>query len=218
MKLKSTIQIIIFTVLAINFTIAQDNDPHATVLLDKAKQKIDKLSSYEFDFNLTIHRENNDIIQKGLFTSKGEKFHIATDEVQIMSDGKYSYSFRNNKKDIEIYDIDKDSKELDLLKGPASILGFYQTETFVYQLMSDQSKTSNLIVFKPVDKDGGIVKIIITLSKLNDLESCQIFMRDASNYLLKINRFDLAPNVDQSLFIFDKALYPDANIEDLRLD
>ncbi len=217
MRYTQIIQIFVFTLFIFTNAIAQDNDPNATRLLDLARQKVEDMPTYKFDFDIVVHREGKDTNQHGVYTAKGDKYIIETIGMELMSDGNYSYLFKNDKKDIEINDIDDESKELDLMKGPRSILNFYRTNTFTYQVMPN-SESGNIIAFKPNDKDGGIVKIVLSLSDSNDLLACQIFMRDASNYMLKVSNFIANIPLEESLFEFNKSMFPDANIEDLRLD
>lgn len=212
------INIFLFSLLCSFIANGQENDLNATKLLDEAKLKLDNLNSYSFDFNLTVHRDGHDNIQSGSYQGSGKKYKIAMETAQVISDGKYAYGFSNNNMDIQINDIDQSSQEIDIFKGPSSLLNFYNTGTFTYAIVSNDKISGSVIDFKPNDREGEIVKISLVISNEKMLTSCQIFMRDASNFLVEINNFKENPNLSSNLFEFNEKDYPGSNIEDLRLD
>jgi len=192
-------------------------DPEAKILLDKTTAKLDAQRAIKVDFNLemVVPGQEPDL-QEGLLIQEGEKFFFDIESQMIVSNTKAVYVYLKNDNEIQIND--PDFGEDGSLLSPAQMMRLYETESFFYAI-TDVVGDLTKIEFKPEDEYSDYSKLRLSIDhNLNEIRKMEIFSKDGSRINLEVNKLELNPELDDRSFLFDVSEYPNAYIEDLRID
>lgn len=200
---------------------SSDSDPKATKILDDIRRDFESFKSMEADFDLTIALPEQDPeIQKGKIIQQGDMFVLDLEEQAIYSNGEAMWLHIKKNNEVQINDADA-GEGSDML-SPKDMMTIYESGDYVY-FISDTptigAKKMTQIEFKPLDSDSEYFKIVLLAEKsTNKMAQMEVFSKDGSRYILKIN--NIVPNkaYDPSVFKFDTSKYPGIYIEDLRID
>ena len=198
--------------------VGSESDPEVKVLLEKARKKYESLKSMEADFTLTIElAEHKPELQKGTMYQQGDKFRVKLQSQEVICDGKSTYVFLKKNNEIQINDADTNNDANSL--SPKALLKLYQQGNFKYYV-SGKSKEAGKDVTQvevvPNDKNVEYSKLRVSVDKDNQIVSLKSFNRDGSKYTLVLTNLKANKGVAAKNFVFDKAQFPNAHIEDLR--
>jgi outer membrane lipoprotein carrier protein len=195
-----------------------NNDPKAQAILDKVSKTYKDLKSLESVFTLSMFSKADNIDEKynGKVFLKGQKYKIDTDQMEVICDNvkRYIWMKEANEITINLYEPDGET-----IESPTQLFTIYQKD-FFYKLIGDE-KSGNK-VFKKIElipqkvKDSNYKRIILLVDEsLNQITKAVIESKDGITYTWEIKVFKANAPVEDALFIFDKAKYPKAHIEDM---
>ena len=207
-----------------DFTKTQDNDPEATKILEKISKKYDAYKSIQATFSLEIEiPEEPAEVRKGKMKAQGDKYNVQFSDYAMISDGKSLWVHNKQNEEVQWNDVpDEEEREEEGMLAPQDFYDFYKNGKYVYALTntSYENKKSVLqIEFKPLDPDSEYSKIRMTVEeKTSTVTRIKIFSKDGSRYTLTILSFTPNKKFAASEFVFDKSKFPNAHVEDLRID
>lgn len=202
-------------------TTKSDSDPKAMVILDKLKKQFDTYRSLELNFEFQLEMPGKPIeTQKGKLIQDGIKYAIVMKDQEIYADGKQTWLYLKNKKEVQISDFDDSGS--DMFLSPKQMLSLYQTGDYVYSILEERKvgkTTYSDIEFKPLKSNSDFTKLRLTVDKTaNKFVTLRVFLRDGSRYLLKMD--SLIPNKKYTpdAFVMNLKDLKGVHIEDLRMD
>ncbi|MDR0754891.1 MAG: outer membrane lipoprotein carrier protein LolA [Prevotellaceae bacterium] len=217
--MKKNLTALILLFLSINFVAAQSD---ARKILDEMTKKINSYTSVSIDFSI-VHEDNqNQTIsnENGRITAKGKdfcKFKITMPDSEIYCDGKTKWLYMKTVDEINITLADFDSEEMS--DNPVKFFTVDRKDMkYSYKkTFTENQKQLNEIDFYPKDRNAAysIIRLHIEKSTNHPL-SIKYFGKDGNNYTINVDK--ITPNliIDDRIFDFDTAKYPDAEIVDLR--
>jgi len=195
-------------------------DPEAKKVLDRIRKKYEGYKTLEAAFAITIEVPGQPKdVQKGTVAQVGDKFRLDMDQQVIASDGKTTWVFLKNNKEIQITDSDPNGESGFLT--PRDLLRRYQKGDFLYAItdkVSEKNRVLTQIEFKPTDKKSEYSKLRISVDeKAAAIESIRAFAKDGSRYIFEITRLSPGKSFPANHFQLDAKDYPGVHVEDLRM-
>jgi outer membrane lipoprotein-sorting protein len=217
--------IITASILTTHFLFAQpkddrkiNNDPKAQAILDKVSKTYKDLKSLESSFTLAMFSKADDIDEKfnGKVFLKGQKYKLDTDQMEIICDNVKRYMWMKEANEITINLYEPDGQTIE---SPAQLFTIYQKD-FFYKLTGEEKagtkvlKKIELVPQKVKESQYKKVNLLVDEAK-SQIVKAVIESKDGVTYTWEIKEFKANAPVDDKLFVFDKAKYPKAHIEDM---
>jgi outer membrane lipoprotein-sorting protein len=175
-----------------------------------------KTSAIRTNFKLA-YREKSDAqaqVSTGTFTLKGSKFVLDMDEMKVWFDGKTQWAYASQNNEVSI--TEPTEKELSET-NPMAILSGYKTKCIIRFSSKIKSAQNNCIEMIPKTKNQTVSKIEVQVNKANqNLVSIKLTNRNGSISTLTLNSFQKGVNAADNIFVFNKAKYKNAVVNDLR--
>jgi outer membrane lipoprotein carrier protein len=200
---------------------AEKSDPEAKKVLDKIRKKYEGFKTMEAGFTLTIELPGQPReIQKGTIAQQDAKFRLDMAAQMIVSDGKSTWVYLKQNKEVQINDAEPADSEGAFLT-PRDLLRRYEKGDFLYAItdkITENGKLLTQIEFKPVDRNSEYSKLRLSIDeKAGTIESVRAFAKDGSRYIFQISGVVFDKTFPAAYFSFDKSKYPGVHVEDLRL-
>ena len=192
-------------------------DAKAKVILDKVAAKYNSLKAYKatFTYNIFSPIAEVDETQKGKITVSGSKFLLDLGAQQIINDGKTVWTYLKDEEEVNVMDYEPEEGEI----TPSNIYTMYQ-KGYKYTLsesMVENGVTYDVVDLNPIDKDNEFFKVRLIINKSNStIKRWKIFEKNGNRYLYNINTFIENPALPSKTFGWDKAKFPNVDINDLR--
>jgi outer membrane lipoprotein carrier protein len=198
----------------------ETSDPNATKLLEKLRKKYEAYTAVDLDFNLVIELPGaKKEIQKGKISQSKESFRLTMDQQTIISDGKTNWIYLKKNNEVQI--LDANPKDESGFLTPKQLLQQYQNGKYIYAItdkVTEGGVVLTQIEFKPVDKKSEYSKIRLSINeKTNQFTSIIAFAKDGSRYTFVVVKQRNNTKHEPAHYTFDKAQFPGARIEDLRM-
>lgn len=177
----------------------------------KAKEILDKvISTFTIDGGIQIDFEGT---ESGSIVMKGEKFYLHSGQIQSWFDGKTQWSYMA---DTEEVNISHPAPEELQGVNPYYILVNYQNnfDSSYRGWKSVEGKQVHEIVLFP--KNQNHEQITLWISKLNFPLYIKVERNGKSVSEFKVRNVQKQPQINDQVFRFNKSLYPNAEIIDLR--
>lgn len=199
---------------------AEKSDPEAKKVLDRIRKKYEGYKTVEAAFALTIEVPGQPKeVQKGTIAQNGDKFRLDMDQQIIASDGKTTWIYLKNNKEIQITDADPNDESGFLT--PRELLRRYQKGDFLYAItdkVSEKNKVLTQIEFKPTDKKSEYSKLRVSVDeKASTIENIKAFAKDGSRYTFEITRLTPDKTFPADHFQLKAKDFPGVRVEDLRM-
>jgi len=199
---------------------AEKPDPEAKKVLDRIRKKYEGYKTLEAAFTLSIELPGQPKeVQKGTIAQDGDKFRLEMDQQIIASDGKSTWIYLKNNKEIQITDAEPNGESGFLT--PRELLRRYQKGDFLYAItdkVSEKTRVLTQIEFKPTDKKSEYSKLRVSVDeKASTIESIKAFAKDGSRYTFEITRLTPAKTFPADHFQLKAKDYPGVHVEDLRM-
>ncbi|MDR1346923.1 MAG: outer membrane lipoprotein carrier protein LolA [Prevotellaceae bacterium] len=215
-KLSSTFILLFLTA---GFISAQGD---ARKILDAMSRKINSYTSVSIDFNI-IHEDNQNRItdtENGRIVAKGKdfcKFNITMSNSDVYCDGKTKWLYMKDVEEINITSADFDSEEMNdnpvkFFTVDRNDMKYSYKKTFI-----ENQRELDEIDFYPKDRNAAYSIIRLHIEKAtNHPLSIKYFGKDGNSYIISVDK--ITPNliIDDKVFDFDTAKYPNTEIVDLR--
>jgi len=174
-----------------------------------------KTNAIKTNFKLIVCDKKNiqEQASDGTFTLKGSKFILEMDEMRVWFDGKTQWAFVEQNNEVSI--TEPSEKELSET-NPMAILSGFKVKCNIRFSPKIKSAQNHCIEMLPKVKLD-ITKIEVQITKsTNNLVSIKLFNKNGSTSLLSLSNFQKAVNASDNTFVFNKAKYKTATINDLR--
>ncbi|MDR1199704.1 MAG: outer membrane lipoprotein carrier protein LolA [Prevotellaceae bacterium] len=194
----------------------------ARKILDAMTRKINSYTSVSIDFNI-VHEDNQNKItdtENGRIVAKGKdfsKFKVTMTDSEVYCDGKTKWLYMKDVDEINITSADFDSEEMN--DNPVKFftvdrqdMKYSHKKTFI-----ENQRELDEIDFYPKDRNAAYSIIRLHIEKTtNHPLSIKYFGKDGNSYIINVDK--ITPNlmIDDKIFDFDTAKYPNAEIVDLR--
>ena len=207
--MKKALLLLLF---AMPFLVSGQTKPEA--LLSKIKAKYEQSSSIMISFDLIVSSgETQDDNYTGILKQEGESYRLESDLQTVISDGKTAWIFLPSNEEVQIVNATDETGAM----SPSALLKQFNEEEF--QMRSTKEGNHTILELVPIDTEEDIFKIKIKVNEATSTVSeMMAYERNGSRYTMKINeqRFDI--ELDSELFEFRETDFPNAYIEDLRID
>lgn len=204
---------LVVMVMAVSHGFAQSAE--ATALLEKTMKKMQSPAGVEADFTMQMYFGSDlELEEQGTVKSKGEHITMDMAQLALISDGKSTWTVLKERNEIQINDVSSDDFSM---YNPTMLLNHFFEGGFAYDIVARDTEMIKLD-FKPTDPNSEYAKITVNIESKNETpKSFLLVQKDGVRYNIMIDELNLSPNFSDTDFIFSKADYPGAMIEDLRL-
>jgi outer membrane lipoprotein carrier protein len=196
----------------------QQTDKQAQDILKGVTDKYKSYKSVKATFIVTIENpdDKSKDVQNGTIYLKGDKYKLTVAGQEVISDGKTVWTYVKDGNEVQVNNVKKDDNAI----TPSNIFTIYE-KGFLFRFAGEQNDKGTAYQFVelvPVDtKKKNYFKIKLTINK-NDkfITSAKIFNKNGSIHSITVDKFTPDAATDESLFTFNAANYPGAEIIDLR--
>lgn len=214
-QIKTIMKHILFLLFLPAIMMAQEiNDPKAEKLITQLQENYSSFSDFSAHFDVVIEiPESDNETHSGVLYEKGSKFNLLFDKSRIICDGNALWNYLADENEIQINDYEEG--ESDLFLTPRALMAKIKKGDLIYALMNSKSKTKT-IEFKPKDREEDFFKIKVNI-KNKLISNIQLFYKNGVRYKINLKDMKSDQSLKDDLFVLNKADYPNASIEDLRL-
>lgn len=201
-------------------TASAQQDMKAKSILENVTKTTQSYSSIQATFEyildnkeMGIHEQN-----KGDILMKGNKYKLKLAELglEIFCNGKDVYTYMKDANEVTVSPMDGESGEM---MNPSKLFTIYE-KGFNYKYVEEkvvEGKASHIIDLFPQSEDIEYSKIRIQIDKEKSfIRKADMIGKDGNTYVVKVNDFKTNVPAADTLFGFDKAKYPGAELIDLR--
>jgi outer membrane lipoprotein carrier protein len=219
MKIKSVLPVFLFlTSSLIAFSQADKSDKKAEDILQKVSSKYKSYKSVKATFIINVEnpKDNTSDVQKGTIYLKGSKYKLEVAGQDIVSDGKTRWTYLKDANEVQIDNIKSDDNAI----TPSNVFTMYE-KGWQFKFTGEQTEKGmvyQLVELIPIDpKKKNIYKVKLSINK-NDrfITSAKVYNKNGSIQTLTVDKFSPDAVGDDSLFSFNAAKYPGAEVVDLR--
>ncbi len=200
-----------------SISLIQAQDAKTDALLQSLVDKYSESASAQMSFSLEITpAESDSETFAGTFARKGSSFYLNSPMQSVISDGKDAWIYIPDNEEVQIVDADEEGS----LFSPQTLLEKFYNDSYKYRTLPAASDGSQIIEFVPVNaEDEEIYKMKMTVQPTALLiQELKAFDRSGDTYTMTLSDQEFDLELADELFVFDAKNYPDAYIEDLRID
>ncbi|MDR0206981.1 MAG: outer membrane lipoprotein carrier protein LolA [Bacteroidales bacterium] len=195
---------------------AQNPFQSTATILDKTAKKYDQLSTFSLDFKIELSAMDNKIHSFiGKLWVKKEKYYLTFEDQIMANDGQICWNYQQTNNEVTLFDAEDDEF---MMFHPTQILNNWSKDYSAKWIREEklQQKTVILLDLTPKKKTS-----FNTLRLFIDKETSyiqQIVMSDENgmSILYSITKFTLNTPISDEKFVFNKKVYPNVQISDMR--
>jgi outer membrane lipoprotein carrier protein len=206
------------TILALFSLAAQAQyDPKALEILDAMSKKYKAYTSFEANLAVNLINEVEKVNDQfaGKIVVKGDKFRLTLPEQEVINNGKTTWTYLPDAKEVNIDNFDPGSDDI----NPAKIYEIYK-KNFKYLYLNEEmdgGEMCDVIDLVPEKKDAQFFKIKMKISKKDrNIKSWTMFDKSGNKFKYSISKFVPNVKVDDTVFSWDSKKYPGVEEIDLR--
>lgn len=210
--MKKSTWLIAFLLLA-NVLMAQPADKKATAILDEisAKTKAYKTLRIEFSYTMANTKEKIKDNFNGTLLSKGDKYRLSIAGQDVICDGKTSWTYLKDAKEVQINDVGANDDSF----TPTKMLTSY-SKNYRSKFISDKGN-KQVIELTPLKKGKSLIKVMLTIDKLKkQVSTFVMYDKGGNTFTYTVNKFITDPSISDKEFAFAKADYPGVEVVDMR--
>ncbi|SMO73683.1 LolA family protein [Solitalea koreensis] len=193
-------------------------EKQAKDILNGVSAKYRSYAAIKTDFAYTLENPEEKIseTQNGTLyiKQKSNKYKVLLAGTEIFSDGKLSYTYLKDSKEIQINNIEKNGEGL----NPVDIFTIYE-KGYKY-ILKGESKVGGVAVqmidLVPIGTKQFFKIELMVDKKMQQLKQIKIYDKNGNRYTYKVKVFVPNPKVDDAFFAFDKKKFPGVEVVDLR--
>lgn len=196
-----------------NILTAQNADKKASAILDEisAKTKAYKTLRIEFSYTMENTKEKIKDNFNGTLLSKGDKYKLSIAGQDVYCDGKTSWTYLKDAKEVQINDVGTDDDSF----TPTKMLTSYSTN-YKSKFISDKDN-KQVIELTPLKKGKSLSKVMLTIDKLKkQVISFVMYDKGGNTFTYSVNKFITDPPLADKEFAFNKAEHPGIEVVDMR--
>ena len=212
------VTLLIISLFASLLLVAQGSVPQMEIL-DQVAAKTEKYVGLKIDFTLYVENLHNAKREsyKGNAIYKTGLYKMDIMGQVVYSDGKTNWTYL---RDAEEISITNNGDNEAFMTNPQAILKDYKSK-FKVNFISDKFEKNRALLefdfFPKQIENKKYSKITIRIDKTKkQIFSVRYVGKDGVNYLIEIDKMLENPTISDSEVKFSKALYPDADIIDMR--
>lgn len=216
--MKKAIVLVLVSLLSITLVTAQADKKAKEILKGvSAKYRSYSVIKAEFTYSLENPSEKVNESQAGVvyLKSSANKFKIEMAGQEVTSDGKTTWSYSKQAKEVQVNDLDLSPDAL----NPAQIFTIYE-KGFDYIFIEEKNvagKLCQVIDLTPKDKSKDYYKVRLTIDKnAKQINSIKLFTKNGNRYEYSVKSFVGNPKVADSFFTFNAKAHPGVEVVDLR--
>lgn len=167
-------------------------------------------------FGLVVKEKASSQLQKmvGTFVMQGDKFTLKTDELQVYFDGKTQWAYMPMVNEVT---ISEPSEEELAQTNPLILIQTYSAKSTAKFIRNDRKQEAYTVELTPKEKNGDINKIQIIVNKSTyHPQSIQLTDKNGIISSLALIQFKTGIRTDTNTFVFNRSIYKDIEINDLR--
>ena len=196
-------------------------EPAARKDLLALRQKYTSAGTLDAQVSLEIKMpESPAEVQKGRIVQQGDKFYVKFGGQEITSDGKTTWLYLPDNKEVQVYDA-KEAATPGGFTRPQDILDLYDSGAFDYAIVGTaklNGRDMKQIEFKPLDRKSEYSKLRLTYDPAKqEVHRMEVFNKDGSRFTLTMSSIKMGTAVPASTFVFDAKAKPGVRVEDMRL-
>jgi len=194
-------------------------DPAAKEILDKLSAKAETYQTIrvKFDYIIDNRQTEETDTYHGTMFMKGEKYKIFLMGNEIFYNGNFMATFMIEEKEVTYATPDFDDENA---INPADLFTIYNRD-FKYLYLGDLIEENvtyqgiDLVPAKQDIKSYSKIRLLINKQK-TEIYSIIYFGKDGVNFIIQITEFTPNVVVNDQLFNFNEAAFPDVEVIDLR--
>jgi outer membrane lipoprotein carrier protein len=200
-----------------SLTVHAQYDPKALEILDAMSKKYKAYSSFEANLSCNLINETEKVDDKfsGKIVVKGDKFKLTLPEQEVINNGKTTWTYLPDAKEVNIDNFDPNSEDI----NPAKIYEIYK-RNFKYLYLNEEmdgGEMCDVIDLVPEKKDAQFFKIKMKISKKDrNIKSWTMFDKSGNKFKYSISKFVPNVKVEDTFFSWDSKKYPGVEEVDLR--
>jgi outer membrane lipoprotein carrier protein len=196
-----------------NILMAQAIDKKATAILDEISAKTKSFKTLRIEFSYTMENIKEKVKDNfnGTLLSKGDKYKLSIAGQDVISDGKTSWTYLKDAKEVQINDVGTDDESF----TPTKMLTSYNAS---YNSKFIEEKNNNQVIeLTPKKKGKSLIKVRLTIDKLKkQVSSFVMYDKSGNTFTYTVNKFISDPPLADKEFVFNKADHPGIEIVDMR--
>lgn len=207
--------VLVAVLIANSYLLNAQTDKRAKAILDAMSNKYKSMTSFRVNFTY-INESTTKDTYKGEALVKGTKFKLKMAGQEIFNDGKImtTYVKESNEATITNYDP-KEVGDID----PTRIYTIYK-KGYKYLFIEETTENGRIyevVELSPEKKESKVAKVQIKVDRKDkSVKSWKVTQKNGERVVFKVDKFvpNTAPN--DNLFAFDRKLYKDVEVIDLR--
>lgn len=199
-------------------TAVQPVDKEAQEILKGVSAKYKTYKSVKATFTVTMENpaDKSKEIQKGTLYLKGEKYKLNVAGQDVISDGKTVWTYVKDGNEVQVNNVKTDESAI----TPSNIFTIYE-KGFMSKFTGEATKGGTSfqdVELVPTDsKKKSYFKIKLTINKMDKfITSAKVFNKNGSINTIAVDKFTPDGVTDETIFTFNSASYPGAEVIDLR--
>jgi len=207
------ITLFIALIFAANILIAQSVDKKATAILDEISAKTKSFKTLRIEFSYTMENIKEKVKDNfnGTLLSKGDKYKLSIAGQDVISDGKTSWTYLKEAKEVQINEVGTDDDSF----TPTKMLTSYNAN---YNSKFIEEKNNNQVIeLTPKKKGKTLIKVRLSIDKLKkQVSSFVIYDKSGNTFTYTVNKFTPDATLADKEFVFNKAEHPGVEVVDMR--
>ena len=187
------------------YCLSAQNDSRAEAILDKTLSSLSDSNGIRADFGGT---------ENGFLLLKGEKFYLNNGNIQSWYDGETQWSYVADTEEVNV--SNPTPEELQGI-NPYLILMRYKSD-FNYSYKGELTKNGvkgHEVILRP-KQSGGMDIIRVFISKTHQPLAMKVEQNGKTVSEINVTSFRTDQRLEDGMFRFNRSLYPNAEIIDLR--
>jgi outer membrane lipoprotein carrier protein len=218
MKIRCSI-LLIFCIIC-SYAYAQND---AKSVLDKVAAVHNGYKTIQsgFKFSTTSPDNNEPRTETGKIFLKGDKYHLAMADMDVLFDGKGIYTYLPKSKEVNITKPEPAKKEKGdfFFSNPRDIFKGYNKN--FKSTFYKENDTSNPAYYEidlfPIDLKTKYTKVRMLIQKQSfHIVNITLFLKDGTKLFLEFTNFLPSEDIPDKEFIFDSKKYPGIEVNDMR--
>ena len=195
---------------------AQIDDSKAKATLDGVSSKMKSYTTMKIEFSYTMLNTKTNVneTKSGTIQIKGNKYHLEVGGQIVFCDGKTVWTYIKDDNEVNINNV---STQEDAI-NPTTILNNYSLNykpKWIKEVI-DGGKTIEIIDLTPL-KGKSYYKVRLNIDKVaQQITSTIVYDKNGSTYTYTISKFTSNLTMDDAIFTFNKANYPNVETNDMR--
>ena len=176
-------------------------DPKALEILDAMSKKYKTYATFEANLSCNLINEVEKVNDefKGKIVVKGDKFKLTLPEQEVINNGKTTWTYLPDAKEVNIDNFDPNSEDI----NPAKIYEIYK-KNFKYIKKEDETEggeVCDVVDLVPEKKDAQFYIIRMRISKKDrSIKSWTMFEKSGNKFKYSITKFSPNVKVDDNVF------------------